>query len=42
MDKTAQIFNIVREQALALIGDGGAKTRAPLPLTSFIGEQPLA
>jgi hypothetical protein len=42
LDKTTQIFNIVRQQALALIGGGGAEAYEPLPLTSFIGEQPLA
>ena len=42
LDKTTQIFNIVRQQALALIGGDGAKSYEPLPLTSFIGEQPLA
>jgi flavin-dependent dehydrogenase len=43
LEKTEQIFNIVRSQALSLIGDGaGSEKNDKLPLTAFVGEQPLA
>jgi flavin-dependent dehydrogenase len=41
MDTNARIFNLVRSQAAALLELTGEESRAPLPLSAFLGKRPI-